>query len=100
MKYPPAVGLLSIQLSSRNERLLGEAADTVLKEIRKRFFLEGPEVIGPAEQAPYKVNDIYRKILYIKHENYDILLQIGKSVLESELLRQKYRNVSAQYDLM
>ena len=100
MKYPPAVGLLSIQLSSRNERLLGEAADTVLKEIRKRFFLEGPEVIGPVEQAPYKVNDIYRKILYIKHENYDILLQIGKSVLESELLRQKYRNVSAQYDLM
>ena len=33
----------------------------------------------------YKVNDIYRKILYIKHENYDILLKIREQIEKLEL---------------
>ena len=32
------------------------------------------------EAAVYKVNDYYRKLLYVKHANYDILLQIKDDV--------------------
>ena len=33
------------------------------------------QFIGPVNAPVFKVNDIYRKILYIKQENYDILIQ-------------------------
>ena len=36
------------------------------------------QFIGPVNAPVYKVNDIYRKILYIKQENYDILIHIRK----------------------
>lgn len=39
-----------------------------------------PEIIGPVDAPIYKVNDIYRKILYIKHENYGILLRIRERI--------------------
>ena len=34
------------------------------------------QMIGPVRAPVYKVNDIYRKILYLKHENYDILIKL------------------------
>lgn len=36
------------------------------------------QFIGPVNAPVFKVNDIYRKILYIKQENYDILIHIRK----------------------
>ena len=38
------------------------------------------ELIGPTEATVYKVHDIYRKILYLKKKNYDILIKIQKYV--------------------
>jgi primosomal protein N' (replication factor Y) len=38
------------------------------------------QTIGPAEASVYKINDIYRKILYLKHENYDILIKIRDQI--------------------
>ena len=56
------------------------------------------EMIGPAQATVYKVNDIYRKILYLKQENYDILIQL-KSFMEQQ--RQNawwHQQVMIQYD--
>ena len=44
----------------------------------------------------YKVNDIYRKILYIKNENYDILIQIRKM---AEACLEGMEGISLQSDL-
>ncbi len=55
-------------------------------------------MIGPAQATVYKVNDIYRKILYLKQENYDILIQL-KSFMEQQ--RQNawwHQQVMIQYD--
>ena len=81
MKYPPAVGLLTLQLTSKNEGRLSRMTDALFKELERQFCFQGFIFIGPVNGTPYKVNDIYRKILYIKHENYDILIQARKSAL-------------------
>ena len=52
------------------------------------------EMIGPAQATVYKVNDIYRKILYLKQENCDILIKL-KSCLE-----QRRRNAWWQQQVM
>ena len=59
----------------------------------------GLQLIGPVNAPVYKVNDIYRKILYIKHENYDILIQIRK-MAELRLKEAEGRfGLTIQYDL-
>ncbi|MEY8393784.1 primosomal protein N' [Lachnospiraceae bacterium 45-P1] len=98
MGYPPEVGLLTITLSSGEEEGLGRAMAGLQKEILKEFCFEGLTVIGPANGSPYKLNDIYRKNLYIKHESYDILLKVRKSVQKKEKEQELFRNVNVQYD--
>lgn len=80
MKYPPANVLLTVQFSSRNEKTLTTSADAVTAYISPMTEEEMVQTIGPAEASVYKINDIYRKILYLKHENYDILIKIRDQI--------------------
>ena len=97
MAYPPAVGLVCITLSSKDEAALNRGMERLYREILKEYCLDGVVFIGPVDASPYKVNDIYRKNLYIKHESYDILLKIRKSAQKMEGLDQ-YKKISFQYD--
>ena len=55
-------------------------------------------LIGPAPASVYKVNDIYRKILYLKQENYDILIRM-KNRMEQWTEGSSWRHhVMIQYD--
>ena len=56
------------------------ASEDMKRVILREYALDGLKVIGPVEDSPYKLNDNYRKILYMKHENYDILIKIQKYV--------------------
>lgn len=99
--YPPVLGMLTIQLSDSREQVLEKAAQLVADCLAKREKQEGSglQVIGPVNAAVYKVNDIYRKILYIKHENYDILVQIRKDAEAALKAEKSLSGVLAQYDL-
>ena len=99
MGYPPAVWLLSIQMSSRDEKELLRACEDMSGYLAKQFGLAGPSFIGPVRASPYKVNDIYRKILYIKNERYDILLKIRGCVQKRMEAADLYRRILVQYDL-
>ena len=98
MGYPPVMKILSVMLSSADEAELCFAADSFNREIRRQYALDGVLIIGPVEASPYKLNDIYRKILYIKNESYDILLKIRKSAQKLEEEQEIYKNISFQYD--
>lgn len=96
--YPPVCQMLSIQFSSRSETLLNQ----VMKEVT--LWTRGLEqelqvgMIGPAPASVYKVNDIYRKILYLKQENYDILIKI-KNRMEQWTGQSSWHDaVMVQYD--
>ena len=97
MAYPPAIGLFCVMLSSKDEAALNRGIQYLHREIRKEYCFDGLVFIGPVDASPYKVNDIYRKNLYIKHESYDILLKVRKSVQTLEGL-ELYKNISFQYD--
>ena len=79
MKYPPAAHMLSIQIGGKEEELTAHMTEAVAEAVGRRFGQQA-ELIGPVFAPVYKVNDIYRKILYIKQENYDILIRIQKYV--------------------
>ena len=100
MGYPPAVGLLTVQLSSRDEQVLSQEAELLARHLNETAAAGEPlQLIGPVNAPVYKVNDIYRKFLYIKQENYDILIQIRKNTEEYLKERETARLLSVQYDL-
>lgn len=99
MGYPPAVGLLEIRMVCPAPDFLEKAAGELREEISRNFSFCGLSCIGPVDAVPYKVNDIYRKILYIKHENCDILLKIRAFAESWEKSPSVSGNVTLQYDL-
>ncbi|MBS6643519.1 MAG: primosomal protein N' [Clostridiaceae bacterium] len=98
MKYPPACRLLTIQMSSRSEEELSQAAEKLAMWAGEAEKAENIQVTGPVEASVYKVNDIYRKILYLKHVNYDILIKI-RDRLEQKMKEDVFfTQVMIQYD--
>ena len=82
LSYPPYSSMLAIQLSSENEELLCEAAAGAEAYFNENIASKETQLIGPCEGSPYKLNDIYRKILYIKQLPHDIIDKVEAKVLE------------------
>lgn len=104
--YPPAVALLTIQMSCPREDVVEQVSGRTARWVEEwqkgqpdSRGLKTFQLIGPVNAPVYKVNDIYRKFLYIKHENYDILIQIRK-MAELRLKEAEGRfGLAVQYDL-
>ena len=73
MGYPPIEQLLAVLVSCENEELLEKGTFYLKEYANKRNKDNSYQIIGPASPYIGKVNDIYRKIIYIKHENYGML---------------------------
>ena len=97
LHYPPACVMMTLLIGSEREEAAGAAMERAAAEAKA--FSEA-ELIGPVNAPVYKLNDIYRKILYMKSENYDILIKIRdqvEQVLEGSGLS---RSVSTQFDIL
>ncbi len=92
MQYPPAAHILLLLVTSKEEENAVKSA-THLAEAMKHFIEERQEeatVIGPASASISKANDIYRQVIYLKHRDYDKLIEM-KDYLEG------YFNYSEQF---
>ena len=76
MHYPPAGEMMCIRISDPSEEKAARQADFLAEQIREEFRLEAPVVIGPADAAVAKVQDVYRKVIYVKHAERQVLLDI------------------------
>ena len=55
------------------------------------------QVIGPAPAGIGKINDIYRFVFYVKHEEYDTLIEV-KDMLEQSIKEMDLRQMNIQFD--
>ena len=101
MRYPPCGHMLVMMTASADEMTAFLSMELLAKKIRQaqeKGKLSGLQLIGPADAAVAKVKDIYRKVLYFKHQEYGTLVQI-KDVLEQFVNRHReFKNVSVQFD--
>ena len=95
LRYPPVCVMMTLLIGSEREEAAAAAMETAAAQAKT--FQEA-ELIGPVNAPIYKLNDIYRKILYMKSENYDILIKIRNQV-ETVLERRGLSwGVSIQFD--
>lgn len=75
MGYPPAEQLLAVLVSGEDENLL-ETACSYLKNYAERVNRRHIRIIGPASPYVGKVNDVHRRVIYMKHSEYDVLTKM------------------------
>ena len=99
--YPPAANILAMLVLSPKEEL-AEAAAALLAGATEQFVREqeGLEItlIGPVPASLAKANDIYRRMIYVKQEDYNLLVAL-KNFLEGYILySENFKNVNVQFD--
>lgn len=100
MQYPPAAHILLVLITSKEEDLAEKSA-AHLGEAVKLFFEQQKlqaQIIGPAPAGITKVNDIYRRVIYIKHSEYEVLVGL-KNYMEGYFgFSEHFTGCSLQFD--
>ncbi len=96
LSYPPCSHILGIQVSCDRQRDAYEQADILADLVKKNN--PGLMILGPQDASISKLKDLYRRVIYIKDDDYDKLIA-AKDTIEQFLLQQKaYRNTSTWFD--
>lgn len=98
MGYPPVENLLAVLVSCRDEALL-ETGCRYLREYALRVKgREQVELIGPASPGIGKINDIYRKVLYLKTKRYDTLVKMKNRLEQYIEVNAGFNTMRIQFD--
>ena len=98
MDYPPAAHMLSVLASGEDEKLLEQGMDYLAKFVERISGKYRVHVIGPAYASVGKVNDIYRKVLYLKHKDERVLQDIKNKTEKYIEVNSGFRKLYIQFD--
>lgn len=97
MGYPPVEQLLAILVSGEDETLL-ETACAYLKTYAERINHTNVQIIGPTSPYVGKVNDVYRRVIYLKHAKYEVLTQMKDKMEQYVEINSGFHKLRIQYD--
>ena len=98
MQYPPVAHMLAVLIISR-EQEQGETLSRQMADVVNHLssWWNGLQVVGPTEASIGRINDLYRHVLYMKHPDYQVLVEI-KDRLERFCKGEELKNQIVQYD--
>ena len=100
LSYPPFSVMLAMQCIYTEEAYLDYILGKLMHRVQERIRDGGGETYGPFPATVYKIKDKFRKIIYIKHSNHDIILQLRDYFIQ-ELKQEDKRNlILLQFDLL
>ena len=100
LRYPPAAHMLAVQIWARDEDEGMQFANRARAEIEQQR-IRNVIIIGPASAAIGKINDIFRMVIYIKHEDAQCLSLIKDCVEQLFDYMEKsgkIRGIQIQFD--
>ncbi|MEF9916542.1 MAG: primosomal protein N' [Lachnospiraceae bacterium] len=98
MGYPPVEQLLAVLISGEEEELL-EKASRYLKEYAFKYNRkETMQIIGPASPYIGRVKDIYRKVIYIKDQDYQCLVDVKNKLEQYMEVNSGFHKIRVQFD--
>jgi primosomal protein N' (replication factor Y) len=81
MKYPPIADVMVCLMVSKDEEEVTKMSKDIVNVIKNNdVYTDDIKIIGPADASVSKANDYYRKVVYLKSENYSDLIKIKDSV--------------------
>lgn len=108
MNYPPVWNMLLIHVTSADESECGSVAqrvhDTAAQMISHIEKSQSPDdrhqiqLIGPADATIAKVNDIYRKVIYMKTSDYAALISVKDGIEQAVKADTAMKNANISFD--
>lgn len=98
MDYPPAAHMMAVLGASEDEKLLETAMHYLSLFTGKLYGGKDLHMIGPAPASVGKVKDVYRRVIYLKHGNYDLLVWIKDRMEKYIEINSGFRKVNIQFD--
>lgn len=96
MGYPPAAHMLVIQVNGAVEERTQMQAQRIAEVLQQAD--SSVICMGPSDATIARINDVYKKILYLKDKDYDRLVKM-KDAVEAYILEEKeLRDVSVWFD--
>lgn len=110
--YPPVYHMLVILCASKWEQTAYDSARKLAEKIdesqlrrKKELELTGGDfkrerifLIGPADAAIARINDIYKKVIYLKAKEYGTLVSIKDELEQYMRDNPEYKNTMVQFD--
>ena len=98
MDYPPASHMLAVLGMGDEEALLKEAMEYVERFVRRIYPGEDLHVIGPAPASIGKIKDVYKRVLYLKHKEYSLLVSVRERLERYIEVNSGFRKIYIQFD--
>ena len=99
--YPPEGHMLQILIEDKDEARAQATAEGIVRTAGKEREASDREirlqVIGPADASISKINDVYRKVVYIKSDDYEMLAVI-KDAVESDRAERRDYDSRVEFD--
>jgi primosomal protein N' (replication factor Y) len=98
MGYPPVEQLLAVLMTGPLEELLDTAA-RYLKDFAVRLDKNRQlQIVGPASPYVGKVNDVYRRVLYLKGADYKLLIEVKNRMEQYIEINEGFKTMRIQFD--
>lgn len=108
MHYPPVWNMLLVHVTSPDESECGSMSQQVY-DIASQMISHADEnqspddrhqvqLIGPADATIAKVNDIYRKVIYMKTSDYAALISIKDGIEQAVKADTAMKNANISFD--
>lgn len=98
LKYPPTCEMLVIFCTSKEKEDGIKALDLIADYLKKSYGSQSFTLIGPAEGAFPKINDVYRRVLYIKENDSNLLMAIREKIEKYTETEEIFSRVHLYYD--
>ena len=100
LMYPPVAHMLLILMESSNYSSLVENSESLVKNIKDDIIKRSVKalIIGPADASVVKILDTYRRVIYIKSNDNEVLKNLKDYIEESINLLDDGVRVSFDFD--
>lgn len=97
--YPPVSGMMAVHGTSEDKGQLEMAMEYLKKLLDQIGRKNQLSVVGPADETVSKISDVYRKVLYVKHERREMLIMVKDRVEQYIEMNQGYKTINIQFEI-
>lgn len=77
LRYPPVYNMMAVLITSDNYDDAVSASEELYRQIALRCRnLDGTRAVGPGDASIVRINDVYRRVIYVKSRELDALGRI------------------------
>ena len=97
MSYPPTSGMMAMLLQSADEALLDAEAGKI-KALVLEMDIPLLRLTGPAPAVISKLSDVYRRVIYLKHEDAKELYKVREMMDQLVVNEKIHKEIRVEFD--